>query len=108
MFGVKICAKIVSKNFVMIKTLCIFSEKRPLSEHASSHQVLSPCDFLSQKLKILRRGIHFLSVEDIPKKTATLPKVGFLSQNASAGVWKSVEQFFFNYLCLVLLFIFRN
>jgi len=77
----------------MIKILCIFSEKRPLSEHASSHQVwslLSPCNFSSQKLKIFRREIHFLSLEDIRKKTATLPKVGFLSQNTSAGVWKPV------------------
>jgi hypothetical protein len=42
----KFVRKWSQRIFVVIKILCIFSGNRPLSEHASSHQVLSPCDFL--------------------------------------------------------------
>jgi hypothetical protein len=48
------------------------------SERASFSLGRDPCDVLSQKLKISRKGIHFLSVKDIPNKTAGLPKVGQL------------------------------
>ena len=85
-FGMKICAKIIPKNHCHDQNFVHFKRNNTIKRTRFVSPGLVPLRlFVTKKWNILRREIHFLSVEDIPRRTATLPEVDFMSQNTSAG-----------------------